>query len=174
MSDRQAAPARQEAVPANGVSVIGLGNVEKRDDGVGVLLVEALRQEMDAGAWSPENRDLALVPAGTDSLLAAAHAAGGRLVILVDAARMGLSAGEYRVFSPQEAALSARDWGLSPHDADLAETLSLIDSLGCAERVRIMGIQSEDMGDGRGLSARLQARLAEMQARIKEEVGQLS
>jgi hydrogenase maturation protease len=155
-------------------SVIGLGNLERKDDGVGVLLVEALREELAAGAWKPEgNRDVALVSAGTDSLLAAAHAASGRWVILVDAARMGLSAGEYRVFSPGEAAISARGGGLSPHDADLAETLGLINGLGCAGRVRIMGIQSEDMGDGRGLSAHLQARLAEMQERIKEEVGQL-
>jgi hydrogenase maturation protease len=165
---------REDAFRPEAVSVIGLGNVEKRDDGVGVLLVEALREELDAGAWTPEsNRDLALVAAGTDSLLAAAHAAGGRWVILVDAARMGLAAGEFRIFSPEEAAFSQRDWGLSPHDADLAETLSLINGLGCGKRVRIMGVQSEDLGNGRGLSQQLQGRLAEMQARIKEEVGLL-
>ncbi|HTP58946.1 MAG TPA: hydrogenase maturation protease [Spirochaetia bacterium] len=155
-------------------SVIGLGNIEKKDDGIGVLLVEALREELATGAWKPEgNRDIALIPAGIDSLLAAAHAASNRWVILVDAARMGLAAGEYRVFAPGQAAMSSRDGGLSPHDADLAETLRLIDSLGCAGRVRIMGIQGEDMGDGRGLSRQLQARVAEMQNRIKEEVGQL-
>jgi hydrogenase maturation protease len=159
---------------AEPMSVIGLGNVEKRDDGVGVLLVEALQEALDAGDWTPQsNRDLALVAAGTDSLLAAAHVAGGRRVILVDAARMGLAPGEFRFFSPEEATLSQRDGGLAPHDADLAATLSLINTLGCGSRVRIMGIQTQDMGDGRGLSRHLQARLAEMQARIKEEVGLL-
>jgi len=162
------------ATQAQPASIIGIGNVEKKDDGVGVLLVEALREELEAGTWAPGGtRDLALVSAGTDSLLAAAHAASGRWVILVDAARMGLAAGECRMFSPGDAALAARDSGLSPHDADLAEALSLITTLGCGDRVRILGIQSEDMGDGRGLSRRLQARLAEMQTRIKEEVGQL-
>jgi hydrogenase maturation protease len=159
----------KHAVP---VSVIGLGNVEKRDDGVGVLVVEALREELDSGAWTPE-RTLSMVSAGTDSLLAVAHAADDRWVILVDAARMGLPAGEFRIFSPKDAGLSARDSSLSPHEADIAEALRLMDSLGCAERVRILGIQAEDMGDGRGLSRQLQVRLPEMRARIKEEVGLL-
>ncbi|MGO9412908.1 MAG: hydrogenase maturation protease [Spirochaetia bacterium] len=162
----------ETALGANGVSVIGLGNVEKRDDGVGVLVVEALREELEAGAWTPQSAP-SLVSAGTDSLLAAAHAADGGWVILVDAARMGLPPGEFRMFSPRDAGFSTRDPGLSPHDADMAEALRLMDCLGCAGRVRIMGIQGEDMGDGRGLSRQLQARLPEMQARIKEEVGLL-
>jgi len=153
------------------VSVIGLGNTEKRDDGVGVLVVEALREEIDTGAWVPQSdKDLALVSAGTDSLLAAAHAADGRWVILVDAARMGLTAGDFRLFSPKDAELKAHAGGRSTHDADLTEALRLIDSLGCSGRVRIMGIQGQDMGEGSGLSKQLQRRLPEMKARIKEEV----
>jgi hydrogenase maturation protease len=156
------------------VSIIGVGNIEKRDDGVGVLVVEALRAEMESGAWAPERcRNLAVVTAGTDSLLAAAHAADGRWVILVDAAQMGLAAGEFRIFSADDALLHERDRGLSPHDTDLAEVVHLMDRLECTSRVRIMGIQGEDMRDGRGLSPRLQARLHEMQTRIKEEVGLL-
>ena len=156
------------------VSIVGLGNIEKRDDGVGVLVVEGLREELDAGAWVPEAaREIAVVPAGMDSLLAAAHAVDGRWVILVDAAHMGLPAGEFRMFAPGEAALTAHGGGLSPHDADLAEALSLLEGLGCAGQVRIMGIEGADMGDGRGLSRQLRARLPEMRARIKEEVGLL-
>ena len=174
MNTKQAEPVRENTPPANGVSLIGLGNIEKRDDGIGVLLVEALREQLEAGAWRPKcSRNLAIVSAGPDNLLAAAHAVGGRWVILVDAAQMGLTAGESCMFSPADAAFSVRGWGLSPHDTDLAETLGLIDILGCAGRVRILGIQTEDMRDGRGLSRLLQARFAEMQARIKEEVGLL-
>ena len=159
------------AVP---VSVIGLGNLDRRDDGVGVLIAEALREELDAGTWVPHaGRELAVVAAGTDSLLAAAHAADGRWVILVDAARMGLAAGEYRMFTPAEADLHARGCGLAPHDADLAEALRLVRELGCAERLRVMGIEGKDMGHGRGLSPQLHARLPELRARIKEEVGLL-
>jgi len=159
---------------AEPISIIGLGNIEKRDDGVGVRVVEGLREQLDSGEWRPEvGRDLALVAAGADTLLAAAHAADGRWVIMVDAARMGLPAGEFRMFEPGDVELRGRDQGLAPHDSDLAEALRLVNDLGCAERVRIMGIQCQDVGDGCGLSQRLQARLPEMQARIKEEVGLL-
>lgn len=159
---------------ARPASVIGLGNVDRKDDGVGVIIAEALKEELDSGAWVPDtDRELAVVAAGADSLLAAAHAADGRWVILVDAAHMGLAAGEYRMFTPAEVELSARGDGLAPHDADLAEALHLVSNLGCAERVRIMGIEGKDMGDGRGLSRPLQARLPQIRARIKEEVGLL-
>lgn len=159
--------------PEAPVSVIGVGNPERRDDGVGVLLVDGLREELASGAWRPEGREVELVPAGPDSLLAAAHAADGRWVIIVDAAHMGLQPGECRMFGPADARLSLRGDGLSPHAADLGETLGLLDALGCAGRVRIMGIEVEDLGDGCGLSARLSARLPEIRARIKKEVGLL-
>ncbi len=159
---------------AEPLSVIGLGNVEKRDDGVGVRVVEGLREELESGAWAPaDNRDLAIVSAASDSLLAAAHAADGRWVILVDAARMGLAPGEFRLFAPEQVKIASRAVDLSPHDADLAEALRLVDGLGCMGRVRIMGIEPQEMGDGRGLSRPLEMRLPEMRARIKEEVGLL-
>ncbi len=159
---------------AGPVSVIGLGNPGNGDDAAGVQVVEALREELESGAWAPgDDRDFQIVTAATDSLLAAAHAADGRWVILVDAARMGLAPGEFRLFAPSEAKLAPRAGGLAPHDADLADALSLLDSLGLAGRVRIMGIEPGDIGEGRGLSGALSVRLAEMQARIKEEVGLL-
>ena len=156
------------------LSIIGLGNVTRGDDGAGVLIVEELREELENGAWAPvPARDIVLVPAGVDSLLAAAHAADGRWVILVDAAHMGLPAGEFRVFTPREARLSRRQADLAPHDADLAGTLRLVDELGCAERVRIVGIEAQDMAPGQALSAPVQASLPRVRARIKQEVGAL-
>lgn len=154
------------------VSIIGIGNTERRDDSVGVLVVDGLREERERGEWDPVGRDVDLVPAGPDSLLAAAHAADGRWVIIVDAARMGLAPGDSRMMDAAEAAGAPRG-GLAPHAADLAETLTLLDVLGCSRRVRVMGIQAEDMSEGVGLSARLRARLPEVRARIKEEVGRL-
>jgi len=155
------------------VSVIGLGNPDKRDDGVGVRLAEDLREELENGAWKPEHRDVEVVCAATDSVLAAAHAVDGRWVILVDAARMGLAPGEFRMFGRGDAELCPRAESLSTHDADLSQILRLADTLGIGKQVRIMGIETQDMGDGRGLSSVLEERLPEMRARIKEEVGLL-
>lgn len=158
---------------ARTVSVIGLGNPDRRDDGVGVRLAEDLREELESGAWRPEVLQVDIVCAATDSMLAAAHAADGRWVILVDAAHMGLAPGEFRVFAHGDAQLRARAEGMSTHDSDLAQVLRLVDSLGMGERVRIMGIEAQDLGEGRGLSSPLEDRLPEMRARIKEEVGLL-
>ncbi len=57
-----------KAERAQPLSIIGLGNVEKGDDGVGVMVVEGLREELEEGSWVP-NRDgeVAIVPAGMTS-----------------------------------------------------------------------------------------------------------
>ena len=162
------------SVRAAPLSIVGLGNPDKRDDGVGIRVVEGLREELESGAWTPQgDRDLQIVSAATDIVLAASHAAEGRWVILVDAARMGLAPGEFRMFAQGDAKLASRVEGLSTHDADLAQILRLVDGLGMGNRVRIMGIEAQDMGDGRGLSRPLETRLPEMRTRIKEEVGLL-
>ena len=156
------------------VSIIGLGNTEKRDDGVGVAVVEGLREELEAGDWAPSaDRQVAVVAAGTDSLLAAAHAIDGRWLVLVDAARMGLAPGDCRFFAGSEVRCAPRATGLAPHDADLAQSIDLLAGLGCVERVMVMGIEAQDFGNGRGLSRPVAARLSQIRERIKEEVGRL-
>ena len=102
--------------PEASVSVIGVGNPERKDDGVGVLVVEELQDELASGVWKPEgSREVELVSAGPDSLLAAAHASDGRWVIIVDAARMGLAPGDEPGFQPRGgSALPARRRAFSP------------------------------------------------------------
>lgn len=71
------------------VVVIGCGNLNRRDDGVGPAVVQALR-DRGAGAEAAQVR---LIDAGTDGMAAMFAARGCRSLIIIDACRSNSEAG---------------------------------------------------------------------------------
>jgi hydrogenase maturation protease len=159
------------------VTVIGLGNSEMRDDGIGVALVEMLRAELGgqpaaagpAGGCSP----LRLVGADRDPVYAGACVAEGDPALLIDAVDMRREPGACRVFAPDDADFPAPARGGSTHALAAADIVEMARALGCAGGLRLMGIQFADRAPGRGLSPALQGRLPELLETIKQEVGLL-
>jgi hydrogenase maturation protease len=159
---------------AEKLAIIGMGNQEMGDDGIGVYLVEKLKEELACGAWTPEDRyELELVSAGTDSILAGACLAEAARAILLDAADMRASPGEMRFFSAEEADLGAGKPSGSTHSLPLGGILDMIRSLGCPTRLRIAGIQPASVHPAATLSRTLEERVPEMLSKIKEEVSLL-
>jgi hydrogenase maturation protease len=156
------------------IAIIGMGNSEMGDDGIGVLLVEKLREELESGAWKPGTARLVECSiAGRDAVLAGACLMEASAALLVDAADMGAKAGDSRLFSPGEAVFGADASAACSHTLGLSRMLEMVRGLGAAENVRIMGVQPERIVSGAGLSDRLNSRLAEMIDKIKEEVSRL-
>ncbi len=153
-------------------AVIGLGNILMGDDGVGVRLVEMLREQVERSEWRPPE-GTELVAAGADALLAGSIIADCPHALLIDAADMGSEAGDYRVFRPQEARLSCSEEARSAHTLPVSQVLEMIDALGSPCALRVMGVQSGQMAVGGGLSDAVQSRVPEMLQRIKEEVSLL-
>ncbi len=153
-------------------AVIGLGNPLRGDDGVGVRLVEMLREQVESSAWAPPG-GTELVTAGADPLLAGAVIAECPQALLIDAAELGGEPGEFRFFRPQEALLSGAVEARSAHTLPVSRVLEMMDALGSPCRLQVMGIQGGQMEAGRGLSAAVEKRVPEMLRRIKEEVSQL-
>ena len=91
-------PLPRRGVP--GVTVIGMGNPDMGDDGIGVRVAELVREEARRGAWRNAPQ---VVSAGTDAVLAGACCAEDTDVLLVDAVNMEAEAGEWRVFPAREA-----------------------------------------------------------------------
>jgi hydrogenase maturation protease len=159
------------------VTVIGLGNSEMGDDGVGVALVEMLRAELEAGMACPRaggaEAPLRLVTADRDPVYAGACVAEGGPALLVDAVDMGREPGACRLFRPGDADFPATPRGGSTHALAGADIVEMARALGCADGLRLMGIQFADMAPGRGLSPALQGRLPGLLETIKQEVGLL-
>jgi hydrogenase maturation protease len=154
------------------VTVIGLGNSEMRDDGIGVALVEMLRAELESGAAAP-GQPLCLVTADRDPIYAGACIAEGGPSLLIDAVDMRREPGAWRVFRSGDADFPSPPREGSTHSLGAADIVEMARALGCAGGLRLMGIQFADMAPGRGLSPALQGRLPELLETIKQEVGLL-
>jgi hydrogenase maturation protease len=94
--------------------VIGIGNIVRSDDGLGVRALQRLRE---SHRYPP---GVELIDGGTIGLLLLPHLAGARLAIIIDAINTGVSAGDLiRLVDP----IGPFATGLTPHDVGLADLL---------------------------------------------------
>jgi hydrogenase maturation protease len=148
------------------VTVIGVGNRDMGDDGVGVRVAELLQEEARRGEWRTAPR---VVAAGADTVLAGACIAEDTDVLLVDAVNMEAEAGEWRIFSAAEALLCREPAAGSTHTLSLSMVIEMARALGLTDRLRILGVQVGDVRPGRFLSPRVAGCMPAILTRIREE-----
>jgi hydrogenase maturation protease len=134
------------------MTVIGLGNEWRGDDGVGIEVARRVGGRVLAGE-----------PIGIVEALD-----GEDEVVLVDAVSTGASPGTLFVFEAGSDPLPTPIFGAaSTHSLGLAEALELARTLGrLPRRVVVYGIEGESFGFGKGLSSAV----AEAADRLTEEV----
>jgi hydrogenase maturation protease len=136
--------------------VLGLGNPLMGDDGVGVAVLERLREEWDL----PE--DVELIDGGTWGMNLLPMVETAEHLILIDAIKSGTKPGTLTVLERSELPryFSLK---LSPHQIDLREVLALADLRGLLpERLVAVGIEPERVDMEIGLSHRVSAGMAKM------------
>ena len=153
------------------MTVIGLGNIAMGDDGIGVEIAGILSAMAESGKWP---RSLEVIDAAEDAALAGACVAEGKDVLVVDAVEMKREPGSWRVFSALDLTEGLEGGGCSTHAMSLAAVIEIARALGCADRLRILGIQAADVRPGRFLSPHVRQSVPEVIARIREEVEALS
>lgn len=127
--------------------VLGIGNILKSDDGIGIYIAEKLNKYLkeakseviviDCGT-TPENYTSVIRKHNPDTL------------ILVDAADMGLSPGSYRIIPPERIEVMH----FSTHIMPLSVFISYVSEF-CGEVV-LIGIQPDKMEVGTVLSSKVQ------------------
>jgi hydrogenase maturation protease len=136
--------------PARDLVVIGLGNVLRGDDGVGVRVVESLRTAVDRDqqAFPAHAR---LVDGGTLGFDLLGTIRDARGVVLVDAAHSGAAAGTVSVLRGHEVARAAGARGTAP--GAVGDLLAVADLMGwLPEDVAMVGIEVADIDVGVGMS----------------------
>ncbi len=146
-----------EQAAVSPVLVLGLGNILLRDEGVGVRVVEALRERaLPAGVELFDGGT-----AGVDLLDVIADRAR---VIVVDALAGDVEPGTVVRLTPAD--LDRPRQGVSLHDLGVVELLTIARRLGVAPReVVVIGVQPAEVSWGLTLSDELQAlvpRIAEL------------
>jgi hydrogenase maturation protease len=143
---------------------MGFGNLLRGDDGVGVRVVEALRER---GLPSC----VELVDGDTEGLDLVNFVEGRQKVILIDTAAIGERAGSIARFALHDVDLPGEDGHISIHAASLRDGLLLARALGrLPEDVVVFGVQPASLGWSRELSVQVEAALPDLIAAVLEEI----
>lgn len=146
------------------LTVLGVGNILFSDDGVGVRVVEKLRQEY---VFSD---NITLVDGGVQGLnLLDIILNAGRLIVVDTVLNNGRPGDIYRLIHDQ--AKGRLPAGNSLHQADLIETLTFCTLLGQVPETTIIGIEPKDFTTlSDQLSPPVQDRLADLTQKVLEEI----
>lgn len=139
--------------------LVGVGSYMAGDDAVGPRVVEHI-------AVNGLERGFEAVDLSTDALSLVAYlSADTEAVLVVDAARLGLAPGDYRIFSPDQVETQKEVSGLTTHEGDVLKVLDLARDAGYPiPHVAIMGIEPFDMQGGIELSEVVGERVPEYAA----------
>ena len=136
-----------------GVLVAGIGRADRRDDAVGLMVAETLRESGLPGV------DV-VVLAEPMSLLEAWDGYG--LVVVIDAVLSGRPGGSVTVEQVGANRLRARVGGGGTHSLGLPDVIELGRALGSLpEQLTIVGVEAVDVGCGTGLSPLVAAAVEE-------------
>lgn len=146
------------------VLILGLGNPLLGDEGIGVRVVEELKElELPDGVRVVEGSTAGL---GLIGLME-----GCQRVIIVDAADMGRPPGCIVRFTPSEAQLKTAEAPLSLHQLGLGEVLALAKALEMAPaELVIIGIQPGRIEMGAGLSPEVEKAIPHIIRTIRDEL----
>lgn len=146
-------------------AIIGLGNPLMGDEGIGVLVAQALERGHDI----PDGVDV--IEMGTGGLAVVHEMAHRPKVVFVDCALMDEEPGTIRRFTPDEVVTRKVQPRLSLHEGDLMQSIKLSRQLDeCPEEIVIFGIQPQRVEMGAGLTPTLEQRLNEYAGLVLEEV----
>lgn len=126
--------------------VLGIGNILMRDEGVGVRVIEAMRN-------LPMPANVELLDGGTSGVDLVDEVADRTKVIVIDAVKTDGKPGTVFRFGAADL-IRDTEGALSLHEFGLLDTLMTAEHLGCAPKeVVIFGIQPKEVSVGLELSA---------------------
>lgn len=154
----------REALPVSAKLVIGLGNRDRGDDAVGLLVAGQLRGLVPKGVRVLEHEG--------DPVALLELWEGVDLTVVIDAVRSGAPPGTVQRFEAQERALpSTVAFGISTHGVGLAETIELARSLRkLPKRLIVYGVEGACFEIGRGLSPEVDRALGDVVQSVLEEL----
>ena len=151
-------PEFRGGVLSGSVSILGVGNQYRGDDGVGSLIAQRL-----AGRVSAQVIDAGAVPENYLEKIARSHP---DTVLVVDAVDFGGKAGEWRLLDPVAIAQS----GLSSHALSLRMVANYLSARTQAQ-VALLAIQPGDVGPGTTLTDKVERTMEFLEDRLAHALG---
>jgi len=153
----------KKRVRADRIVVLGVGNLLLTDEGVGVHLIQKLR-EMQLG------EGVELVDGGTSLLDFIPQREDVSKLIIVDAVKLGGKPGKTYKICVDSSLLKGAKGMTSLHQLGVVETLAIAQKMGKLPHTVIIGIEPKDIGYGLELSPEVEREMGKMVNLILEEV----
>lgn len=143
----------------NSIAVIGLGNILRRDDGIGIIILESLlkfypRPDIDYLDFGIASFDLIHRLQEYDKAL------------LIDGIDAGLESGQLKIFKLQDIEYTITGSAISTHEINLKGLFELCKKLELKTEIYVAGIQVKDVSFGEGLTETLKKKMED----ITEEI----
>ncbi len=149
------------------ITVIGIGNVLMGDDGIGIVLLNRLKERRELA-------DIEFIETGTGGMTFLHRLATAERALIIDSGNFGGKPGEYRLFSPDEVQSVKFLPGQSLHEFDLIRAIELSQKLGeCPERLLILAIQPESIAWSQQLTEAVSSNLQAYEEVALEGIEQL-
>ncbi|MFO7819390.1 MAG: hydrogenase maturation protease [Halanaerobacter sp.] len=146
------------------VTVIGIGNILKRDDGLGPVVIEKLKEKK----WGVE---ILIVDGGTAPLTYLKELSGSEYVMIIDALQNGQTPGTIHQFKTAE--IKTEQHG--SHNYSLSQIIALAREFNNLPReIFYYGIQPAELSFGTELSHPVQESIPHLIRTIQEQINILS
>lgn len=152
-----AVPDQTQAAGTAPLLLLGIGNPLLGDDGAGLRLLEALRS--DVARWGGR---VEAVDGGTQGMALLGYLERRRALVLLDAVALGAPPGTVHVLEGDTLLAACTPGGQSAHEMGAGELLRAAAMIGSLpERIALVGVEPANVATGVGLSATVEAALAE-------------
>lgn len=136
-------------------AIIGLGNILRRDDGIGIMILEALLKFY-------RKTGIDYLNYGTASFDLIHRIGEFDAVLLIDAIDASLPAGTLKIFELGDISYNLKDPGTSTHEFDLRGIFEMCVKLDLKTKIYVAGIQVKDTSWAEGLTPVLQKKKNEI------------
>ena len=148
------------------IGVIGIGNPLRKDDGIGIVLLEKLIEKKDELSSNTE-----LIDGGTGGMNLLHLLARFDIAIILDAVNFDGHPGESRLFKLDEIRSQKISLNISTHEPDFLKVIQLSKKLEeNPDELFIFGIQPKDTSFGSDLSTELQQKIESLLIRLQTEI----
>jgi hydrogenase maturation protease len=148
------------------IGIIGIGNPLRHDDGIGIVLLEKLREEKRILPKGVE-----FVDGGTGGMTLLHLLPNYDVVLIIDAVDFAGKPGEYKVFDADDVQSKKPVVTQSTHGSDFLKILDISKQLKEEpKKIYIFGIQPQTMTMGQGLSPVLQKNVDSLVVILRKEL----
>ncbi len=146
----------------NKTAVIGLGNSLRRDDGIGIAILESLLNAC-------KHPGIDYLNFGISSFDLMHRLQNYDVVLLIDGINAGLASGTLKSFDLEQAAFTEKTDSVGPissHELNLKEIFKLTAKLEIKTKIYVAGIQVDNVGFGDSLSDTLKGKLKDITEQV--------